>query len=147
MILINNTNKYYKLLNNKININFFLPGKFHEQRSLVGYSPRGCRGTVIEHTHTHREKYSTLNLEDQLYNNVSEFHHAIQLDTPCLLQKLQTFTIISIQNSSTNGLCPRNINRVIGSAILLLTALLTNDYFFCSLHQFFHSSTMNLVIK
>ena len=28
----------------------FLPGKFHEQRSLVGYSPRVCKGSdVTEH--------------------------------------------------------------------------------------------------
>ena len=30
----------------------FLPGKFHEQRSLLGYSPRGCKESdMIEHTH------------------------------------------------------------------------------------------------
>ena len=35
----------------------FLPGEFHEQRSLVGYSPRGhkeCDTTErLTHTHTH----------------------------------------------------------------------------------------------
>ena len=30
----------------------FLPGKFHEQRSLVGYSPWSCKELdAIEHTH------------------------------------------------------------------------------------------------
>ena len=30
----------------------FLPGKFHEQRSLVGYSPWGCKELdTTEHTH------------------------------------------------------------------------------------------------
>ena len=37
----------------------FLPGEFHEQRSLVGYSPRGHResGTTegTEHKHAHTE--------------------------------------------------------------------------------------------
>ena len=27
----------------------FLPGKFHEQRSLVGYSPRGAESDTTEH--------------------------------------------------------------------------------------------------
>ena len=32
----------------------FLPGKFHRQRSLVGYSPWGRKELdIIEHTHTH----------------------------------------------------------------------------------------------
>ena len=34
----------------------FLPGAFHEQRSLTGCSPRGCKGsdvTECTHTHTH----------------------------------------------------------------------------------------------
>ena len=30
----------------------FLPGKFHEPRSLLGYSPRGCKESdIIEHTY------------------------------------------------------------------------------------------------
>ena len=30
----------------------FLPGKFHEQRSLVGYSPMGCKELdTTEHMH------------------------------------------------------------------------------------------------
>ena len=32
----------------------FLPGEFHGQRSLVGYSPSGCKDTT-EHTHKHTE--------------------------------------------------------------------------------------------
>ena len=33
----------------------FLPGEFHGQRSLAGYSPWGCKvhGEMTEHTHTH----------------------------------------------------------------------------------------------
>ena len=32
----------------------FLPGKFHEQRSLMGYSPWGRKESdTAEHTHTH----------------------------------------------------------------------------------------------
>ena len=35
-------------------IPIFLPGKFHGQRSLVGYSPGGCKELDrTEHTHTH----------------------------------------------------------------------------------------------
>ena len=37
----------------------FLSGKFHGQRSLAGYSPRGCKEHTTEHAH--REKVSTLN--------------------------------------------------------------------------------------
>ena len=37
----------------------FLPGKFHGQRSLVGYSPGGCKESdAAEHTHT-RHKASS----------------------------------------------------------------------------------------
>ena len=33
----------------------FLPGKFHGQRSLVGYSPWGCKDShMAGHKHTHR---------------------------------------------------------------------------------------------
>ena len=33
----------------------FLPGKFHEQRSLVGYSPWGCEGSdTTEQLSTHK---------------------------------------------------------------------------------------------
>ena len=36
----------------------FLPGKFHGQSSLVGYSPQGCKESdtteQLKHTHTHR---------------------------------------------------------------------------------------------
>ena len=32
----------------------FLPGKFHRQRSLIGYSPWGHReSNTTKHTHTH----------------------------------------------------------------------------------------------
>ena len=39
----------------------FLPGKFHGQRSLVGYSPWGCKELdMTEHTHTQDPEYSSL---------------------------------------------------------------------------------------
>ena len=46
----------------------FLAGKFHGQRSLVGYSPLGCREQLVHtcaraHTHTHTHIYT---LEDHL---------------------------------------------------------------------------------
>ena len=31
----------------------FLPGEFHEQRSLVGYSPRGCKESNMTERLTH----------------------------------------------------------------------------------------------
>ena len=38
----------------------FLPGEPHGQRSLAGYSPRGCKGSdtaeAAEHTHEHRSR-------------------------------------------------------------------------------------------
>ena len=37
----------------------FLPGKFHGQRSLAGYSPRGCKELEsAEHTHTHTHTHT-----------------------------------------------------------------------------------------
>ena len=41
----------------------FLPGKSHGQRSLVGYSPWGCKGSdmtehVCTHTHTHAHTHT-----------------------------------------------------------------------------------------
>ena len=37
----------------------FLPGKFHGQRSLVGYSPWSCKEfNVAEHTHTHTHTHT-----------------------------------------------------------------------------------------
>ena len=41
----------------------FLPRKFHEQRSLAGYSPWGSKGSDITervhaHTHTHTHKHT-----------------------------------------------------------------------------------------
>ena len=41
------------------NHSFFLPGKFHAQRSLVGCSPWGCKELdMTEHTHTLGDKSS-----------------------------------------------------------------------------------------
>ena len=37
----------------------FLPGKFHAQRSLAGYSAWGCEESdITEHTHTHMTQQS-----------------------------------------------------------------------------------------
>ena len=37
----------------------FLPGKFHGQRSLMGYSPWGCKEwDMTEHTHIHRKPFA-----------------------------------------------------------------------------------------
>ena len=37
----------------------FLPGKSHGQRSLVGYSPQGCKESdMTEQLHSHSQKYS-----------------------------------------------------------------------------------------
>ena len=41
----------------------FLPGEFHEQNSLDGYSLRGLRVDTTEHTHTHKD-----NIIDNMYN-------------------------------------------------------------------------------
>ena len=37
----------------------FLPGEFHRQRNLAGYSPRGHKGSdkTKQLTHTHKRKY------------------------------------------------------------------------------------------
>ena len=50
----------------------FLPGESHGQRSLAGYSPRGCQESdmieATEHTHTHTHT------EFICFPEVSEFH-------------------------------------------------------------------------
>ena len=38
----------------------FLPGKFHGQRSLAGYSPWGHKESDTTHTHTHTHTHHTL---------------------------------------------------------------------------------------
>ena len=53
----------------------FLPGKFHGQRSLVGYSPWGCKESdvtvrltetdIYVHTHTHIDMYTHWNIAQQ----------------------------------------------------------------------------------
>ena len=59
----------------------FLPGKFHEQRNLAGYSPWGCKELYTTeplsmhtrthtHTHTHTNHFSIhLNVVNKLYFN------------------------------------------------------------------------------
>ena len=37
----------------------FLPGKFHRQRCLTGYSPQGCKEKdMTEHAHTHTHTHT-----------------------------------------------------------------------------------------
>ena len=36
-------------------LQYFLPGEFHEQRNLVGYSPRGHKSLTRLSAHTHTE--------------------------------------------------------------------------------------------
>ena len=62
----------------------FLPGKFHGQRSLVGYSPWACkesdmtgaRAHTHTHTHTHTKKAGTWTETERclkiFYQNVSD---------------------------------------------------------------------------
>ena len=68
----------------------FLPGKFHGQRSLVGYSPWGCKELdMTEHTraHTHTTSISVYdckkcfvyneNFEDLLFKDLSNMQYSI----------------------------------------------------------------------
>ena len=49
----------------------FLPGKSHEQRGLVGYSPWGCKelNTTATSTYLHPVKYSE---NSRVFKNVSK---------------------------------------------------------------------------
>ena len=40
----------------------FLPGKFHGQKNLVGYSPWGC-GELDTTEHTHKERRKTVDTD------------------------------------------------------------------------------------
>ena len=71
----------------------FLPGKFHGQRSLVGYNPRGCKEldmTAPGHIHTHihtaftkfykhalyiRKQYHSSSTDYVLSNAITDFKH------------------------------------------------------------------------
>ena len=49
-------------------LQYFLPGKLHGQRILVGYSPWGHKESdVTEHTYTH--SYVTAEIPEYLYKN------------------------------------------------------------------------------
>ena len=51
-------------------LQYFLPGKFHGQRSLVGYSPRGHKESdMTEHTYTH-------------YQNIHGVFHRTRTNNP-----------------------------------------------------------------
>ena len=46
-------------------LQYFLPGKFHGQRSLVGYNPWGCKESdTTEHVHTHTQCTHTHTMPD-----------------------------------------------------------------------------------
>ena len=49
-------------------LQYFLPGKLHRQRILVGYSPWGHKGSdMTEHTYTH--SYVIAEFTEYLYKN------------------------------------------------------------------------------
>ena len=49
----------------------FLPGEFHGQRSLVGYSPWGCKESdMTKHTHTRTHTHRNLRKYLQLSSNL-----------------------------------------------------------------------------
>ena len=57
----------------------FLPGKFHGQRSLMGYTPWGCKelGTTEHthtHTHTHNMKFAILTILSVQFSSVKYIH-------------------------------------------------------------------------
>ena len=46
----------------------FLPGESHEQRSLVGYSPWGCKESrMTKNTHTHTHTHTVFIVESRRY--------------------------------------------------------------------------------
>ena len=52
----------------------FLPGKFHRQRNLVGYSPRGCKeSNMTEHSCT-SFWYATLKISVVFFSPTFSFH-------------------------------------------------------------------------
>ena len=52
-------------------IPLLLPGKFHEQGSLAGYSTRGCKEPdVTEHTHTHTHTHTETHTDTPLPCNI-----------------------------------------------------------------------------
>ena len=51
----------------------FVPGKFHGQRSLAGYSPwchRVRQDSAIEHPHTHKHTHKMLSNQDKHFNKL-----------------------------------------------------------------------------
>ena len=58
----------------------FLPGKFHDQRSLVGYSPWGCKDSgTTEHLSTHQPTWPNWHLK-----NITK--HTLQVNMEHLLR-------------------------------------------------------------
>ena len=72
----------------------FLPGKSHGQRSLVGYSPRGCRvKQQSTHTHTLNVQMKIALIKIQMYLNTTAVNHPVMFTRP--LNEVKTFYIYS----------------------------------------------------
>ena len=85
----------------------FLPGEFHGQRSLAGYSPWGCKESdsteQITHIHTHTHTYTHCQNQNTLPISL------ISMVIPCLCQSLlfsslllNIFLILQEQKHSTH---------------------------------------------
>ena len=57
----------------------FLPGEFHGQRSLVGYSPEGCKESDMTEVTEHTQGYSLPLQDNSLVPLCSRAHHGIRL--------------------------------------------------------------------
>ena len=67
----------------------FLPGEFHGQRSLVGYSPWGCKESdTTEQTHAHEIKYSPHNPVIQLWFNQEKWNYVSTKDLWMFIEAL-----------------------------------------------------------
>ena len=76
----------FSILGNQ-NIPVFLPGEFHEQRSVTAYSPWGCKESDKEtdtHTHTHKLFSKWMKISQQ---------HFLGFNSPCNLYATQIITI------------------------------------------------------
>ena len=68
----------------------FLPGKFHEQRRLVGYSPWGRKGLdMIEQLNTHTHKVYSFNDQTSLRGKTTSYHQMLSLCFPSPLSLSQ----------------------------------------------------------
>jgi len=113
----------------------FLLGKFHGQRSLVGYSPRGHKDSdMAEYTHMHSHPYMTTGktialtiqtfvseVPSLLFNSLSKLVIAFLPRSKCLL-------ISRLQEPSTEVLKPKKIKSVTASPFSLLFAMKRWDW-------------------